>query len=131
MRAVTWVLVSLLTLFGLAGAGIYTVAAVVSDNHTRLVVDYGALFAFSVVAAVAGLVAILALMKRLPARVRLPNEWVALVGFVIAVGAGFSIVLNGRFPLATPLLALLAGSALFVFIARLVSHWSTERSMGS
>lgn len=122
MRILAWIATTILLLFGSLSAAIYLVALAASGDRETFVADYGALFAFSVVGAVVGVLGLLSLIRRLPERIPIPNVWIALVGFLVAVGAGFVIVRGGRLPGAAPLLALLAAAMLFAFIARFVSH---------
>jgi len=131
MRILAWIATTILLLFGSLSAAIYLVALAASGDRETFVADYGALFAFSVVGAVVGVLGLLSLIRRLPERIPIPNVWIALVGFLVAVGAGFVIVRGGRLPGAAPLLALLAAAMLFAFIARFVSHWSVQRAVGS
>ena len=130
-RVLVWFLMVTLLVGGFVGTVTYLVALVVTDNRRFLSEEYGAVFAFSVVGLFAGVISILALIDRLPRRVRLPGEWLALVFFMASVGAGIGVMLTGRFFEATPFLALIATASLFGFIARLVTRWSPERPVGT
>jgi RsiW-degrading membrane proteinase PrsW (M82 family) len=130
-RVLVWVLMVALLVGGLIGTTAYLVALVVTSDRLFLTNEYGAVFAFSVVGLFAGLVSILALLDRLPRRLTLPGEWLALVAFLAAVGAGIGVMITGRFFEATPFLALIATAALFGFIARLITRWSPEDPVGT
>ena len=130
-RALLWMVAVVLTSAGLLGASIYLVALVVNDDRPAFTTEYGSVFAFSVVAATAGLLVAAALIGKLPRRTRLPNEWLAVSAFILAVGAGGALAISERFEAATPFLAMTAAAALFVFLGRLVTRWSPDRDVGS
>ncbi len=116
-RALIWIVLTLLTLTGVGGVIGYVVALFYESDTDRLVTDYGALAAFSAVAAIAGGLSLLAIMGRLPRTVRLPNEWLSLSLFVLVIGAGFASVYYDRYLALAPLLAIIAAVALFGFMA--------------
>lgn len=130
-RVLVWIATLVLLVSGLLGAAIYLIALAISDDRLLTSRDYGAVFAFSFVGLVAGVIAVLALLGKLPRSGTLPNEWVALGLFVIAISAGFGAYISDSFVVAAPFLALLASAALFVFIARLVTRWAPERTVGT
>jgi MFS family permease len=130
-RVLVWFMMITLLLGGLIGTMAYLVALVVTDDRVFLTEEYGAVFAFSVVGLFAGVVSILALLDRLPRKLRLPNEWLAFAAFLVCIGVGTGIMLTGRLYESTPFLALTAMASLFGFIARLVTRWSPERSVGT
>lgn len=130
-RILSWIIFSILALVGLAGVIGYGVGLLLVDNHDLFVDEYAAMAAFATVAFVAGSISLLALAGRLPATTRFPNEWVALVLFVVAIGAGFGAVLSDRYEQLAPLLAVVAAAALFGLIARFVVHWSPGGRVGS
>jgi hypothetical protein len=130
-RVLVWFLMVLLTVCALIGTVAYLVAMVLTGDRLFLTEEYGAAFAFSVVGLLAGGVSILALLDRLPRRLKLPGEWLTLITFVASVGAGLAVMLSGRFIEATPFLALIAAASMFGFIARLVTRWSPERPVGT
>jgi RsiW-degrading membrane proteinase PrsW (M82 family) len=130
-RVMTWLLMVALMATGLFGVVVYAAVMVVQDDRAEIARDYGSLFAFSAVAAFAGILSVAALAGRLPARVSIPNEWLSLFVFAGAVVGGLAIMLSDRFIELTPILALVAAVALFSFFAALVLRWSPERSVSS
>lgn len=123
-RVVLWLIALILFAGGLTGSAGYLFALVVSTDRDGITLDYGSVFAFSVVGFVASLVMLLALTKRLPATAPLPNQWLSLAVLLLATGTGASLALSDSLIPAQPFLALLAAGALFAFFARLLTRWA-------
>lgn len=130
-RTLHWILAIILSGAGFLGTGAYLIALVITDDRDNLASEYGSVFAFSVVAVLAGSVVIAALTGKLPYRTRLPNEWLAFVAFGLMVGAGGALAISESVESAAPFLALAAAAALFAFMGRLVTRWSPDRDVGS
>lgn len=123
-RFALWVIALILLAGGLAGSAAYLIALVVGSDRDGITLDYGAVFAFSVVGLFAGIVMLLALIKRLPATTPLPNQWFSLAVLLVATGTGATLALTDMLIPAQPFLALLAAGALFAFFARLLTRWA-------
>lgn len=125
-RVLTWIIFSIFALGCAAGVIGYVIGLLYVSDRSQYATDYAALGAFSAAGLVAAALSLLALAKRLPETVRFPNEWLALILFGLALGAGFASVQLGQYAWITPLLAVVAAGALFAFIARLALRWSPE-----
>lgn len=113
------------------GMTTYAAGLALGEDRSAIVQEFGALFAFSVVAATAGILAMLSRRGRLPALLRFPSEWLALVLFLLAVGAGVLALRIDSLALAGPVLAVVAGVALFALISRFMARWTTDRRVAS
>lgn len=130
-RFVLWIVALLLLGAGLTGTSGYLIALVVGTDRDAITLDYGAVFAFSVVSLVAGVVMLLTLVKRLPARTPLPNQWFSLALLLVSTGVGGALGLSGTLLPAAPFLALVSGGALFAFFAAWFTRWSPASGAGA
>lgn len=126
MRVVSWILAICLVGGGLIGSFAYIVALLVNAERGRITNEFGAVFAFSVVGVVAGALWLLALARRMPSTLRLPNEWVTLALLLLFVVFGAVLSRLDILVVATPFLALLAIASLFMFFAKLVTKWAPD-----
>lgn len=129
-RVLLWIVALLLNAGGAIGVSAYLIALAVSSDREAITTGYGSVFAFSAVALVAGIVTLLALVKKLPARLPFPNQWVSLSILLISATLGIVFSQADILPVIAPFLALIATAALFAFFARFLTRWSPSVEHG-
>lgn len=126
VRGLGWFLIGIAVLSIAAyGAGV-----VFADSRTSFAEDWSSAEALGLMAGVIGALLLIASSRADRASLRLPPAWLSIGIFALAVGAGYATTLSDRAVYVTPLLAVVAASALAAAIYRLTTYWARDRQVG-